>query len=101
MKITFYGHACIGIEVSGKNIIIDPFISGNEKAAHIDINSLKADYILITHAHFDHILDVEAIAKNNNSVIVSNWEIATYFGNKGFQYHPMNLGGSWQFDFGK
>lgn len=101
MKITFYGHACIGIEVSEKNIIIDPFISGNEKAAHIDINSLKADYILITHAHFDHILDVEAIAKNNNSVIVSNWEIATYFGNKGFQYHPMNLGGSWNFDFGK
>lgn len=101
MKITFYGHACIGIEVSEKNIIIDPFISGNEKAAHIDINSLKADYILITHAHFDHILDVEAIAKNTNAIIVSNWEIATYFGNKGFQYHPMNHGGSWQFDFGK
>jgi L-ascorbate metabolism protein UlaG (beta-lactamase superfamily) len=53
MKITFYGHACLGIEVGGKNIIIDPFISGNEKAAHIDINSLKADYILITHAHSD------------------------------------------------
>jgi L-ascorbate metabolism protein UlaG (beta-lactamase superfamily) len=44
---------------------------------------------------------VEVIAKNNNAVIVSNWEIATYFGNKGFQYHPMNHGGSWQFDFGK
>eukprot|EP00388_Colpodella_angusta_P023341 GDKJ01059725.1.p1 GENE.GDKJ01059725.1~~GDKJ01059725.1.p1 ORF type:complete len:226 (-),score=5.89 GDKJ01059725.1:380-1057(-) len=101
MKITFYGHACIGIEVSGKNILIDPFISGNEKASHIDINTLKADYILITHAHFDHIGDVEVIAKNNNSVIVSNWEIGAYYGNKGFQYHPMNHGGSWQFDFGK
>ena len=101
MKITFYGHACLGIEVSGKNIIIDPFITGNEKASHIDINSLKADYILVTHAHFDHIQDVEVIAKNNNAVIVTNWEIATYFGNKGFQYHPMNHGGSWQFDFGK
>jgi hypothetical protein len=101
MKITFYGHACLGIEVSGKNIIIDPFITGNEKASHIDINSLKADYILVTHAHFDHIQDVEIIAKNNNAVIVSNWEITTYFGNKGFQYHPMNHGGSWQFDFGK
>lgn len=101
MKITFYGHSCIGIEVSGKHILIDPFISGNEKASHIDIAALKADYILITHAHFDHIGDTEAIAKSNNSVIVSNWEIATYFGNKGFQYHPMNHGGSWQFDFGK
>jgi L-ascorbate metabolism protein UlaG (beta-lactamase superfamily) len=101
MNITFYGHSCIGIEVSGKHIIIDPFISGNEKASHIDVNTMKADYILITHAHFDHIQDVEVIAKNNNAVIVSNWEIATYFGNKGFQYHPMNHGGSWQFDFGK
>ncbi|MEO0045708.1 MAG: hypothetical protein RL705_899 [Bacteroidota bacterium] len=101
MKITFYGHASIGIEVSGKHIIIDPFISGNPKAAHIDINSLKADYILLTHAHQDHILDVETIAKNNHSIIVSNWEIATHYGNKGFQNHPMNHGGSWQFDFGK
>ena len=101
MKITFYGHACIGIEVSGKHILIDPFITGNEKAIYIDITALKADYILITHAHFDHIGDVEAIAKSNNSVIVSNWEIASYFGNKGFQYHPLNHGGSWQFDFGK
>ena len=51
MKITFYGHACIGIEVSGKNILVDPFITANPKASHIDINSLKADYILLTHAH--------------------------------------------------
>ena len=101
MKIIFYGHACIGIEVGGKYLLVDPFISGNEKAAHIDITSLKADYILITHAHFDHIADVEVIAKNNNSVIVSNWEIANYFGKKGFQHQPMNHGGSWQFDFGK
>jgi len=41
MKITFYGHACIGIEVSGKHIMVDPFISANPNAAHIDINSLK------------------------------------------------------------
>ena len=51
MKITFYGHACIGIEVNDVNIIVDPFISGNPKASHIDINSLKADFILLTHAH--------------------------------------------------
>lgn len=101
MKITFYGHACIGIEVSGKHILIDPFITGNPKANHIDITTLKADYILLTHAHQDHILDVEAIAKRTNAVIVSNYEIASYYGKKGLQYHPMNHGGSWQFDFGK
>ena len=101
MKITFYGHACIGIEVSGKHILVDTFITANEKAVNIDVNEIKADYILITHAHQDHTLDVEEIAKRTNAVIVSNWEIATYYGNKGFQYHPMNHGGSWQFDFGK
>lgn len=101
MKITYYGHASLGIEVGGKTIIVDPFITGNPKAAGIDINSLKADYILITHAHGDHVLDVETIAKNNNAVIVSNAEIATYYGSKGFNSHPMNHGGSWKFDFGK
>ena len=72
MKITFYGHACLGIQIDDINILVDPFITGNEKAANIDINSLKADYILVTHAHQDHILDVEAIAKRTNAVIISN-----------------------------
>lgn len=100
MKITFYGHACLGIEVSGKHILVDPFISANPKAAHIDINSIKADYILVTHAHQDHTLDVEVIAKRTGAVIVSNYEVATHYAGKGFNYHPMNHGGSWDFDFG-
>ena len=100
MKITFYGHASIGITIADIHIIVDPFISANPKASHIDINSLEADYILLTHAHQDHILDVESIAKRTNAVIVSNAEIATYYGKKGFQSHPMNHGGSWNFEFG-
>lgn len=101
MKITYYGHAALGIKVGGKHIIVDPFISGNPLAEHIDIDDLKADYILLTHAHGDHVLDVEAIAKRTNAVIVSNAEIAGYYATKGFQAHPMNHGGSWNFDFGK
>lgn len=101
MKITYLGHASLGIEIQGKNIIVDPFISGNELAKHIDVNSLKADYILVTHAHGDHILDVETIAQNTGAVIVSNAEITDYYAAKGFNTHPMNHGGSWQFDFGK
>jgi len=101
MKITFYGHASLGIEVGGKNIIVDPFITGNPLASSIDINSLKADYILLTHAHGDHVLDVEAIANRTQATIVSNAEIASYYAKLGFQAHPMNHGGSWNFDFGK
>jgi L-ascorbate metabolism protein UlaG (beta-lactamase superfamily) len=101
MKITFYGHASLGIEVAGKHILVDPFISGNPLAAHIDINTLQADYILLTHAHGDHILDVEAITQRTKATIVSNAEIATYYSGKGMNAHPMNHGGSWTFDFGK
>jgi len=100
MKITFYGHASLGITIADINIIVDPFISANPKAVSIDINTLEADYILLTHAHQDHILDVEAIAKRTNAVIISNAEIATYYSKKGFQSHPMNHGGSWNFEFG-
>ena len=100
MKITFYGHASLGIEVAGKHILVDPYISANPKASHIDVHALKADYILITHAHQDHILDVEAIAKHTNATIVSNAEIAGHFSKKGLKSHPMNHGGSWKFDFG-
>ena len=86
---------------SGKRLLIDPFISGNEKASgKIDIKNLKPDYILVTHAHQDHILDVEEIGKMNNAMVVSNYEIATFYQNKGLQAHPMNHGGSWKFEFG-
>lgn len=101
MKITYYGHASLGVEVGGKHLIVDPYISANPKAAHIDINALKADYILVTHGHGDHVLDVEAIATRTGATIVSNAEIADYYAGKGFTTHPMNHGGSKVFDFGK
>ncbi len=100
MKITFYGHSCLGIQVKDIHILVDPFITGNEKASAIDINTLKADYILVTHAHQDHTLDVEAIAKRTNAVVISNFEIITHFQNLGLEGHPMNHGGSWDFEFG-
>lgn len=101
MKITYYGHATLGIQINDTHILLDPFITGNEKASHIDIKDIKADYILITHAHQDHILDVEAIAKRTGAIIVSNYEIVVHYQNLGFKGHPMNHGGAWQFDFGR
>ncbi|WP_452597675.1 MBL fold metallo-hydrolase, partial [Pontimicrobium sp. MEBiC01747] len=93
MKITFLGHAALQIEINDVTILVDPFITGNPKASHIKIDDLKADYILITHAHQDHILDVEAIAKRTNAKVVSNYEIVTHFGAKDIEGHPMNHGG--------
>ena len=89
MKITYLGHACFHIEINGTHLIVDPFISGNELAKNVKINSLKADYILITHGHQDHVLDVEAIANNNpKATLVSNYEIIEWFGQKGLKGHP-------------
>lgn len=101
MNIHFYGHSAIGIEVDGINILVDPFISGNPKASHIDIQSLKADYILLTHAHYDHVMDVEAIVENTNATLISNHEIIVYYDKKGLKGHEMNAGGSWDFEFGR
>lgn len=100
MKITFYGHASLGIQIEDIHILVDPFITGNPKASHINIDDLKADYILLTHAHQDHILDVEAIAKRTDAVIVSNFEIVSHFQALGLEGHTMNHGGSWDFEFG-
>ncbi|SMG47431.1 metal-dependent hydrolase [Arenibacter troitsensis] len=101
MQITFLGHATLLIETAGKRLLVDPFISGNEQVdGKIDIKGLKPDYILVTHAHQDHTLDVEEIGKMSNATVVSNFEIATYYENKGLKAHPMNHGGNWKFDFG-
>lgn len=100
MKITFLGHASLAIQIGAIHLVIDPFISANAKAKSVNIDLIKADYILITHAHQDHILDVEAIANRTGATIISNAEIAGHYADKGFTTHPMNHGGRWKFDFG-
>lgn len=101
MEIIYYGHACFGFKTSSSTVLIDPFISGNELAKDIDVNEIKADYIFLTHAHYDHILDVETIARNNNSQILTNPEISAYYKKLGFNVISMNIGGVKKFDFGK
>ncbi|MDT0649072.1 metal-dependent hydrolase [Autumnicola edwardsiae] len=102
MKITFYGQNCLGLKIGEIDVLVDPFITGNDLSRDkINIKDLKADYILLTHAHQDHTLDAEEIAKNTGAVIVANFEIANHYEEKGLEVHPMNHGGSWDFDFGK
>jgi L-ascorbate metabolism protein UlaG (beta-lactamase superfamily) len=102
MKITYYGHSCFGVEVMGKKILFDPFISGNPLAAGIDVKKIEADYILLSHGHEDHVADAEAIAKRTGATVVAAYEVAMWLNKKGVEkYHPMNTGGHWIFDFGK
>lgn len=101
MTFTYYGHSCFSIEVNGKKLLFDPFISGNELARNIDVNSIEADYILVSHGHMDHTLDLVPIASRTGAKVICAWEIFSWLGKQGIDnVHPMNTGGQWKFDFG-
>lgn len=101
MKVTYYGHSCFSVLANGKNILFDPFITANELAKDVDVDAIKADYILISHAHYDHILDVERIAKNTGAKVLGNFEIYNWLLKNGIENaHPINPGGKFDFDFG-
>lgn len=100
IKLTYLGQSAFHFQTKGKDIILDPMISPNESASKIDLKSLKSDYIMLSHGHGDHVSDAEFLARQNNATIISNYEIVTWYENKGIKGHPMNLGGKWQFDFG-
>ena len=101
MKVTYLGHACVNIQIEGAHLLVDPFISANPLAGHIDINSIEATYILLTHAHADHILDAEAIAKRTSAPLITNPEILDHYRKLGLDGHDMNIGGSHRFLDGK
>ena len=102
MKATFFGHSTIELDIDGVKILFDPFITPNPAAKAIDIHSLKPNYILISHGHGDHVADLEAIQKDSGALVVCIAEISAWLGNKGISNtHGMNIGGSYNFDFGK
>src|SRR6218665_3512648 len=100
MKFTYYGHSAFSIELNGKHLLFDPFITPNELAKDVDINSIKADYILISHGHFDHVADAFVIAQRTGAKLIAAYEVAEWFRKQGVSTHPMNPGGKWTFDFG-
>lgn len=82
--------------------MFDPFIRPNALANHIDINTIACDYILISHAHGDHIADVIPIAVRTGATLIGVFEVMSWFEKQGItKYHAMNTGGSFMFDFGR
>jgi L-ascorbate metabolism protein UlaG (beta-lactamase superfamily) len=100
MQLTYLGQSGFFIQTKGFNIIIDPFVIQNPLAKNINLDNLKADYILLTHGHDDHVADAEHIARESGATIISNFEIVSWYQAKGLKGHPMNHGGQWKFDFG-
>ncbi len=102
MNITFYGHACFSVQVASKTLLFDPFITPNPLAKSVDVSAIKPDYILLSHGHTDHVADVEKIALQSGAKLIGNYEVIHWFASQGLtNAHPMNSGGSFEFDFGR
>jgi L-ascorbate metabolism protein UlaG (beta-lactamase superfamily) len=100
-KATFMGHSCVLLTDGKHKVMIDPFLSGNEKAA-VQADKVDVDFILITHGHGDHIGDAVAIAKRTGATTISNYEITNLVSKQGVQKaHPLHIGGGADFPFGR
>ncbi len=100
VKLTWYSHSCWSIETPNGTLLTDPFLSGNSLAP-VPADQVKADYILVSHGHFDHLGDTVDIAKRTGATVISNFEIASYCQAKGLKAHPLHIGGSHEFPFGR
>ena len=85
MKLSYYGHSCFSVETGGKILLFDPFIKPNQLAASIEVETIRADYILVSHGHYDHIADAIEIAQRTRATVISNYEIVVWLGKQGIE----------------
>lgn len=98
-ELTWIGHATLGLETGGYKILVDPYLKGNP-AAQVDVDTVQADYILVTHGHGDHIGDTVEIAKRTGATVISNAEICGWLRKKDVKVHAQHLGGGFTHPFG-
>lgn len=98
-RVTWYGHAALGLETGGYRLLVDPFLSGNPLASTTP-DKVEADYILLSHGHSDHVGDAVEIAKRTGAKIIANAEMCGWLTKKGLQTHGQHLGGGYRHPFG-
>jgi L-ascorbate metabolism protein UlaG (beta-lactamase superfamily) len=100
MQIRFLGHAAFELSDGDTTVLIDPFLTGNPKAA-VAADELSADAILLTHGHIDHLGDTVSIAQRTGAQVLAVVEIARELSKEGLQnVHEPNLGGTVSFEWG-
>jgi L-ascorbate metabolism protein UlaG (beta-lactamase superfamily) len=100
VSVTWHGHATLSLDINGQKVLVDPFFSGNP-AAKITADNVEADYILLTHAHGDHVADAVSVAKRTGALVVSNFEIANWMAAQGHEnVHGQHIGGGYHHPIG-
>lgn len=102
LNFTYYGHSAFLLDDGKYKVLFDPFLTGNSRAA-IKAEDVDCDYILISHAHGDHLGDAPEIAAHTGAELVAIPEVLAICEQRvpGLKQHPMNLGGSLTLPFGK
>ncbi|MBA4406323.1 metal-dependent hydrolase [bacterium] len=101
MRLKYFSHSAFQVTTNaGKRILIDPFLDGNPTST-VKSEEVQADYIILTHAHGDHVGDAFSIAKRCDSTFICVNELANYCSGKGFKVHNMHIGGGHDFEFGR
>jgi L-ascorbate metabolism protein UlaG (beta-lactamase superfamily) len=101
MELTYLGHSCFLLDIGGTRVLFDPFITYNPLAADVDKEKIEADYILLSHAHQDHMADAEYFARKDNAAIVAIFEVCEWYKSKGIEnVVHMNIGGKVSLPFG-
>jgi L-ascorbate metabolism protein UlaG (beta-lactamase superfamily) len=101
VELVYHGHSCFGISVGDTQLLIDPFLTGNE-LADVGADDVAPDYILVTHGHGDHLGDTVEIAKRTGAMTISNFEIKNWLEAHGVEHaHPLHIGGGYDFPFGR
>jgi L-ascorbate metabolism protein UlaG (beta-lactamase superfamily) len=98
--LTWHGHATCSLQTDdGTHLVIDPFF-GDNPACEISVDEVEADYILVSHGHYDHIADAVALGKRTGATVIATYEVATFLGRQGLQTSPHHIGGGVQYPFG-
>jgi len=100
IKVTWLGHSCWQIETGQHKLLVDPFLDDCPTAA-CKAADVAADYVLVTHGHFDHVADVMAICQRTGATLIANYEICEWHAKRGVaKVEQMNLGGQLRLPFG-
>jgi L-ascorbate metabolism protein UlaG (beta-lactamase superfamily) len=99
-KVTFHGHATCSLETDdGTRLVIDPFF-GDNPACKVSVDEVEADYILVSHGHYDHIADAIPLGKRTGATVIATYEVAKFLEGHGLKTSPHHVGGGVSYPFG-